>query len=135
MNSRELSWSIAAGIGYSFILTILMGIAYLIVKVFYPPTSFSIIPIISLVESPALGIIQLILLGLMVAFAYPVRTRIAGESLIIVRKLAIIVAVGYLVFSLLPAAFRVPYIQTYIGLIIAANVLNGTFAGIVSYIV
>ncbi|MBB5254888.1 hypothetical protein [Sulfurisphaera ohwakuensis] len=112
-----------------------MGIAYLIVKVFYPPTSFSIIPIVSLIESPALGVIQLILLGLMVAFAYPVRTKIEGNSLMVVRKLAIIVAVGYLVFSLLPAAFRVPYIQTYIGLIIAANVLNGTFAGIVSSII
>ncbi|BFI76728.1 hypothetical protein [Sulfurisphaera ohwakuensis] len=112
-----------------------MGIAYLIVKVFYPPTSFSIVPIVSLIESPALGVIQLILLGLIVAFAYPVRTRVAGESLMVVRKLAIIAAVGYLVFSLLPVAFRVPYIQTYIGLVIAADVLNGVLAGVVSSII
>ncbi len=130
-----MSWNVAAGIGYSFILTILMSIIYVIMKVFYPPTIFSIIPLVSLVKCPALGIIQLIVLGLMVAFAFPVRTKVEENSLMTIRKLAIIAVVSYLVFSLLPIAFRVDYIQTYIGLIIAADILNGAFAGILSSII
>lgn len=104
-------------------------------KIFYPPTIFSLVPLLSLVKCPALGIIQLIILGLMVAFTYPVRTRVAGESLMVIRKLSMIAVLSYLLFSLLPVAFKVDYIQTYVGLIIAADVLNGAFAGVLSSII
>ncbi|AEE94790.1 conserved hypothetical protein [Acidianus hospitalis W1] len=112
-----------------------MAIAYGIVKLFYPPTIFSVIPIVSLIKCPALGIIQLVILGLMVAFAYPVRTRVAGESLLTIRKLAMVTALGYLLFSLMPLAFHVEYIQTYVGLVIAADIINGAFAGVLSSLI
>jgi len=112
-----------------------MAIAYGIVKLFYPPTIFSIVPIISLVKCPALGIIQLVILGLMVAFAYPVRTRVAGESLLTIRKLAMVTTLGYLLFSLMPLAFHVEYIQTYVGLIFATDIINGAFAGVLSSLI
>ncbi|AHC51941.1 hypothetical protein SUSAZ_08315 [Sulfolobus acidocaldarius SUSAZ] len=127
--SRLLGWNIIAGIGYSFILTILMILISLLIKAFYPPTGIQFSPIISLYSSPALGIIQLILLGLFGAFVSPIRTSVAEESLKQVRKLGIYTVIGYLGFSLLPYLFVVPYLQTYIGLVIAFNILNGAFSG------
>lgn len=118
-----------AGIGYSFILTIVMAIIGGLVFLFYPLTILSISPLVSLIISPAEGIVQLIVLGAFVAFTLPVKTKTAGVSLIQARKLAIITAIGYLGFSLLPFAFKSPFPQTYIGLIIAYNVLNGGVSG------
>jgi len=132
INSRELSWNMAAGIVYSFILTFLMLVAYGLVKLFYPPTTFSIIPLISLVVFPALGIIQLIFLGLAVAFAFPVRTVTEKNSLLTIRKLSIAAAISYLVISLLPSAVQTSYIQTYIGLALAADIINGVLAGFIA---
>ncbi|BFH72962.1 hypothetical protein SJAV_09060 [Sulfurisphaera javensis] len=106
-------------------MAIIAGLVFL----FYPLTIPSISPIISLIISPAEGIIQLIVLGAFIAFVLPIRTKVAGINLMQVRKLGIITAIGYLVFSLLPYAFIVPFPQTYIGLIIAFNVLNGAVAG------
>ena len=134
LNSRELGWNVVTGIGYSFILTIIMAIIALLVKLFYPPSGFYLSPILALIYSPAVGIVQLILLGAIIAFSAPIRTRTAREELRSVRKLAIYVGIGYLVFSLLPYAFHVPYIQTYIGLVIAFNVLNGGIGGLASSI-
>ncbi|WP_069284204.1 MULTISPECIES: hypothetical protein [Sulfolobaceae] len=127
--SRILGWNVLTGIGYSFILTIIMGVLALIVKAFYPPTVIQISPIASLIISPALGIIQLIVLALFIAFVSPLRSKVAESNLRQVRKIGIYTSLGYLAFSLLPFAFVVPYIQTYIGLIIAFNVLNGSFGG------
>jgi hypothetical protein len=132
INSRELSWNMAAGIVYSFILTFLMLVAYGLVKLFYPPTTFSIIPLISLVVSPALGIIQFIFLGLAVAFVFPVRTVTEKNSLLTIRKLSIAATISYLVISLLPLAVQTSYIQTYIGLAIAADIINGVLAGFIA---
>lgn len=127
--SRILGWNIATSIGYSFIITVLMALVSLIVKAFYPPTSIQIAPIVALILSPALGVIQLIIIGLLIAFTIPIRSVIAQEQLKSVRKIGIYTAIGYLAFSLMPYAFVVPYIQTYIGLIIAFNILNGAMAG------
>jgi len=131
-NSRILAYDIATAIGYSFILTIIMSIISLIVKGFYPPTPFEINPIEALIHSPAEGIVQLLILALLIAFTLPVRTTIERFSLVRVRKIAIYTGIGYLIFSLLPYAFVLPYPQTYVGLVIAYNVLNGTVGGFLS---
>lgn len=135
MDSRLLGWNIAASIGFSFILTIAMIISSLIIKAFYPPTLITFSPIIALVKSVAEGIIQVIVLGILAAFTYPIRSKIEGSQLLIVRRISLYTIVGYLVFSLFPYAFEVPYIQTYIGLIIAFNVLNGVLAGGIASII
>lgn len=132
MNSRDLGWNIAAGIGFSFVLTIIMAITAVAVKLFYPPSVILISPIISLVISPALGIIQLIVLALSIAFVTPIRSNLIAKELGGTRKLGFYVGVGYLIFSILPYAFHVPYLQTYVGLIIAFNIINGTIGGFAS---
>ncbi|ARM76804.1 hypothetical protein [Acidianus manzaensis] len=129
MNSRDFSWNIAASIGFSFILTIVMVIISLLVKAFYPPSFFSFSPIESLIHSPVEGIVQLIILGLFVAFTYPVRTRVEEQQLLIIRRVSAYTIAGYIVFSLLPYAIVTPYIQTFIGLIIAFNIINGAIGG------
>ncbi|ADX84862.1 hypothetical protein [Saccharolobus islandicus] len=134
-NSRILGYNIATSIGYSFILTIIMAIVSLIVKAFYPPSTFDISPIEAMIHSPAEGIVQILILVILVAFVFPTRTTLEKSSLIQVRKIALITASSYLVFSLLPYAFQVSYPQTYLGLTIAYNLLNGVFAGFISTIV
>ncbi|MEM3359040.1 MAG: hypothetical protein QXK17_08775, partial [Metallosphaera sp.] len=62
INPRALSWSIGAGIGYSFVLTVIMALSSLIVKGFYPPFEFSIAPIRSLIVSPVEGVVQVLIL-------------------------------------------------------------------------
>ncbi|MEM0374198.1 MAG: hypothetical protein QW281_02215 [Saccharolobus sp.] len=135
LNSRILAYNIASSIGYSFVLTIIMAIVSLISKAFYPPFPFSIAPVILLVIAPVEGIIQIIILLILVFFAFPVRTSTEREQLLQIRKLAIISALGYLAFSLLPYAFIVPYIQTYVGLVIAFNIINGAFSGFITSII
>ena len=135
LNSRILAYNIASSIGYSFVLTIIMAIVSLISKAFYPPFPFSIDPVILLVIAPVEGIIQIIILLILVFFAFPVRTSTEREQLLQIRKLAIISALGYLAFSLLPYAFIVPYIQTYVGLVIAFNIINGAFSGFITSII
>ncbi|WP_338602384.1 hypothetical protein V6M85_02105 [Sulfolobus tengchongensis] len=134
VNSRILAYNIATSVGYSFILTIVMAIISLIVKAFYPPSPFEISPIEALIHSPAEGIVQILILILLVGFAFPARTQLERLSLIQVRKIAIITAISYLAFSLLPYAFIVSYPQTYVGLTIAYNILNGVFSGFISII-
>ena len=131
-NSRLLAYDIATAIGYSFVLTIIMAIISLIVKGFYPPSVFEIAPIIGLIISPAEGIVQLLVLAILIAFAFPARSTLEKFSLVRVRKIATYTGIGYLIFSLLPYAFIVPYIQTYVGLVIAFNVLNGVVGGFLS---
>ena len=132
-NIRNVSWAMATGVGYSFILTIIMAIISLIVKAFYPPSQIEIAPLRALFVSPAVGIIQLLILALMVAFASP-RLAVRRE-LLDVRSLAIFTGMGYLFFSLLPYAFpqaTSQYPQSFVGLVIAYNILNGAFAGVAS---
>lgn len=112
-----------------------MAIVSLIVKAFYPPSTFDISPIEAMIHSPAEGIVQILILVILVVFVFPTRTNLEKSSLIQVRKIALITASSYLVFSLLPYAFQVSYPQTYLGLTIAYNLLNGTFAGFISTIV
>jgi hypothetical protein len=132
MNSRDLSWNIAAGVGFSFVLTVIMAITAVAVKLFYPPSIISISPIISLFITPALGIIQLIVLALSVAFVTPIRSNLIVKELGGTRKLGFYTGAGYLIFSILLYAFHVPYIQTYVGLIIAFNIINGAIGGFAS---
>lgn len=127
--SRMLAWNVASAIGYSFILTVVMAVISLIVKAFYPPTAFELAPIMSLLKSPASGVVQLIVLGLLVSFSLPVGSKVAEGNLKQVRKIAVYAGVSYLAFSLLPSAFTTPYLQTTVGLVIAYNVLNGAFSG------
>ncbi|QGA53861.1 hypothetical protein GFS03_04345 [Sulfolobus sp. E5-1-F] len=134
-NSRILGYNIATSIGYSFILTIIMAIISLIVKAFYPPSPFEISPIEALIHSPAEGIVQILVLLILIAFVFPSRTVLEKSSLIQVRKIALITGLSYLVFSLLPYAFTVSYPQTYLGLTIAYNLLNGVFSGFISTII
>lgn len=131
-NSRILAYDIATAIGYSFVLTIIMAVISLIVKGFYPPSPFDINPIEALIHSPAEGIVQLLILALLIAFTLPARTTLEKFSLVRVRKIAIYTGIGYLIFSLLPYAFVLPYPQTYVGLVIAYNVLNGVVGGFLS---
>jgi len=131
-NSRILAYYIATAIGYSFTLTLILALISLVVKGFYPPSVFVIAPIIGLVISPAEGIIQLLVLALLIAFVFPARTTLEKFSLVRIRKIAIYTGIGYLIFSLLPYAFIVPYPQTYVGLVIAFNVLNGVVGGFLS---
>jgi len=131
-NSRILAYDIGTAIGYSFILTVIMAVISLIVKGFYPPSPFETNPIEALFVSPAEGIIQFLILALFIAFTLPARTTLERFSLIRVRKIAIYTGIGYLIFSLLPYAFIVPYPQTYVGLVIAYNVLNGVVGGFLS---
>ncbi|QKR00595.1 hypothetical protein GWK48_09570 [Metallosphaera tengchongensis] len=131
-NPRALSWSVAAGIGYSFILTIVTAVVSLLVKAFYPPFQFSISPIRSLVISPVEGVVQILVILVLLAFALPVRSVTIQRELKEVRKLVIYVSVGYLVLSLLPYAITTNYLQTYVGLVIAFNVINGVVGGVAS---
>ena len=131
-NSRILAYDITTAIGYSFVLTIIMAIISLIVKGFYPPSVFEISPIEALLHSPAEGIVQLLVLVILIVFTLPTRSTLEKFSLVRVRKIAIYTGIGYLIFSLLPYAFIVPYPQTYIGLVIAYNVLNGVVCGFLS---
>ena len=131
-NSRILAYNMATAIGYSFILTVIMAVVSLIVKAFYPPSVFEIAPIIGLIISPVEGIVQLLILAILIAFAFPARSTLEKFSLVRVRKIAIYTGIGYLILSLLPYAFIVPYIQTYVGLVIAYNVLNGAVGGFLS---
>jgi len=131
-NSRILAYDIATAIGYSFVLTIIMAVISLIVKGFYPPSPFEINPIEALIISPAEGIVQILILALFIAFTLPARTTLERFSLVRVRKIAIYAGIGYLIFSLLPYAFVLPYPQTYVGLVIAYNVLNGVVGGFLS---
>ncbi|WP_048099860.1 hypothetical protein [Candidatus Acidianus copahuensis] len=131
MNSRQMSYSVATGIGYSFIITIIMFITSLVVKLFYPPSNLLLIsPILALFVIPAEGIVEIVVLAILVIFSYPVRTSVEKESFLSIRTLAIYAGIGYLVLSLMPYAFKVPYPQTYIGLVIAFNVINGAIAGL-----
>jgi len=132
INPRALSWNIAGGIGYSFILTVIMALTSIVLKGFYPPFPFIIAPLKSLVESPVEGVVQILVILALVLFVLPVRSVTASKELRSVRRLAIYTVVGFLVFSLLPYAFTVPYVQTYVGLVIAFNVINGVVAGFVS---
>ena len=125
INPRALSWSVGAGIGYSFILTIIMALSSLILKGFYPPFQFSIAPVRSLVVSPVEGVVQLLILIVLLAFVFPIRGEIISKELKNVRKLAVFVVIGYLVLSLLPYAITTTFIQAYIGLVIAFNIING----------
>ena len=133
---RNVSWAMAAGVGYSFILTIVTAAVSLIVKAFYPPSEIDIAPIRALFVSPVVGIVQLLILALLVAFASP-RFSVKKE-LLDIRSLVIFTAVGYLFFSLLPYAFPAAtsqYPQSFVGLVIAYNILNGVFASLAaSYI-
>jgi len=131
-NSRILAYNMATAIVYSFILTVIMAVVSLIVKAFYPPSAFEISPIVGLLISPAEGIVQLLILAILIAFAFPARSALEKFSLVRVRKITIYTGIGYLIFSLLPYAFIVPYIQTYAGLVIAFNVLNGVVGGFLS---
>jgi len=131
-NSRILAYDIAIAIGYSFVITIIMTVISLIVKGFYPPSPFEINPIEALMHFPAEGIAQFLILALFIAFTLPARTILERFSLIRVRKIAIYTGIGYLIFSLLPYAFIVPYSETYVGLVIAYNVLNGVVGGFLS---
>lgn len=106
-----------------------MTIISLLIKAFYPPTLITFSPLVAIIKSTVEGVVQLIVLGLFIAFTYPVRTEVERFQLSLVRSVALYTTIGYVVFSLLPYAFKVPYVQTYIGLIIAFNVLNGGFAG------
>ncbi|MBW9141595.1 MAG: hypothetical protein K1T65_07940, partial [Candidatus Aramenus sp.] len=83
--SRILAWNVMAAIGYSFILTFVMAVISLIVKAFYPPTVFEIAPIMSLLKSPASGVVQLIVLALLVSFSLPVGSKVAEGNLKQVR--------------------------------------------------
>ncbi|MCH1772211.1 MULTISPECIES: hypothetical protein [Metallosphaera] len=130
INPRALSWSVGAGIGYSFILTIIMALSSLILKGFYPPFQFSIAPVRSLVVSPVEGVVQLLILIVLLAFVFPIRGEIISKELKNVRKLAVFVVIGYLVLSLLPYAITTTFIQAYIGLVIAFNIINGVVGGI-----
>jgi len=131
-NSRILAYDIATAIGYSFILTVITAVISLIVKGFYPRSVFEINPIEALIISPAEGIVQLLVFALLIAFAFPARSTLEKFPLVRVRKIAIYTGIGYLIFSLLRYAFIVPYIQTYVGLVIAYNVLNGVVGGFLS---
>ncbi|BCS92991.1 hypothetical protein [Metallosphaera javensis (ex Sakai et al. 2022)] len=130
INPRALSWNVGAGIGYSFILTIIMALSSLILKGFYPPFQFSIAPVKSLIVSPVEGVVQLLILLVLLAFVFPTRGEIISKELKNVRKLAIFVVVGYLILSLLPYAITTGYIQTYVGLVIAFNIINGVVGGV-----
>lgn len=132
INPRTLSWTVAAGIGYSFILTVVTSLTSLILKGFYPPFAFSIAPLKSLQESPVEGVVQLLVLLALVLFALPVRSVTLVKELKTARRLATFTAVGFLAFSLLPYAFTVSYPQTYVGLVIAFNIINGVVAGLAS---
>jgi Na+-transporting NADH:ubiquinone oxidoreductase subunit NqrD len=131
---RALSWGIAAGIGYSFVLTFVSFVVSAVVKLFYPPSQIGIAPLLELFVSPAVGVVQIIVLGLMWAFSAPV-TALRAE-LTNARSIVTFATVGYLFFSLLPYAFPEAvsqYPQSFVGLLIAANVLNGALAGAVAY--
>ncbi|EZQ04932.1 hypothetical protein CM19_08180 [Candidatus Acidianus copahuensis] len=108
-----------------------MFITSLVVKLFYPPSNLLLIsPILALFVIPAEGIVEIVVLAILVIFSYPVRTSVEKESFLSIRTLAIYAGIGYLVLSLMPYAFKVPYPQTYIGLVIAFNVINGAIAGL-----
>jgi len=131
---RILAYDIGTAIGYSFILTVIITIVSLIVKGFYPPSPFEINPIEALFVSPAEGIVQFLVLAFFIIFTLPTRSMLEKFSLIRVRKIAIYAGVGYLIFSLLPYVFIIPYLQAYIGLVIIFNVLNGVVGGFFKYI-
>ncbi|MCI4455437.1 MAG: hypothetical protein JHC23_01795 [Sulfolobus sp.] len=134
INLRVLSWNVASAIGYSFVLTIVTFIVSVIVKAFYPPSIIGAAPLLDLFMSPAVGIVQLVVLGLMLAFTWPI-TAVRNE-LKNARSVALYTTVGYLFFSLLPYAFPgvvTDYPQTFLGLLIASNILNGALAGALAY--
>lgn len=135
MNSRTLGWNIAASIGYSFILTFLTFIISVIVKFFYPPYALGISPFLLLSTSLGTAIVQLLILLALIAFAFPVRTKIAGIQLLSIRYLSLVTGISYLFFSMLPYAIKTPYIQTFLGLVIAFNIINGIFSGSVVSII
>jgi hypothetical protein len=85
--------------------------------------------------SIGVAIVQLLIIFALIVFSFPVRTKVAGIQLLSIRYLALITGVSYLFFSMLPYAIKTPYIQTFIGLIIAFNLLNGIFSGSVVTIV
>jgi len=133
-NVRVLSWNVTSAIGYSFVLTIVAFIVSVIVKAFYPPSIIGAAPLLDLFTSPAVGIVQLIVLGLMLAFTWPI-TAVRNE-LKNARSVALFTTIGYLFFSLLPYAFPGAvgeYPQTFFGLLIASNILNGALAGVLAY--
>ena len=131
---RVLSWNVTSAVGYSFVLTIVTFIVSVVVKAFYPPSTLGAAPLLDLFTSPAVGIVQLIILGLMLAFTWPI-TAVRNE-LKNARSVALFTTVGYLFFSLLPYAFPgavSEYPQTFFGLLIASNILNGALAGVLAY--
>ncbi|AEB95403.1 hypothetical protein [Metallosphaera cuprina] len=134
INPRALSWSIGAGIGYSFVLTVIMALSSLIVKGFYPPFEFSIAPIRSLIVSPLEGVVQVLILLALILFVLPIRGNAIVRELTSARNLAIYTSAGYLILSLLPYAISTGYLQAYIGLVIAFNLINGVIAGLASQI-
>jgi hypothetical protein len=133
-NVRVLSWDVTSAVGYSFVLTIVTFVVSVIVKAFYPPSTIGVAPLLDLFTSPAVGIVQLIILGLMLGFTWPI-TAVRNE-LKNARSVALYTTVGYLFFSLLPYAFPgavSEYPQAFYGLLIASNVLNGALAGVLAY--
>lgn len=80
--------------------------------------------------SPVEGVVQLLILIVLLAFVFPIRGEIISKELKNVRKLAVFVVIGYLVLSLLPYAITTTFIQAYIGLVIAFNIINGVVGGI-----
>ncbi|MGC9106201.1 MAG: hypothetical protein ACP5HQ_07275 [Thermoprotei archaeon] len=137
MNSssvRELSWEMATAVGYSFVLTFVTFVVSAAVKLFYPPSFIGTAPLLDLIISPAVGVIQLIVLGLMWAFVAP--TMPLRSELRNVRSVATFTTLGYLFFSMLPYAFPgviSQYPQSFLGLLVVANVLNGAFAGAMAH--
>ncbi len=135
MNSRTLGWNIAAAVGYSFILTFITFVISAIVKFFYPPYALGISPFLLFSTSLGTAIVQLLILFALIAFAFPIRTKIAGIQLLSIRYLSLVTGISYLFFSMLPYAIKTPYIQTFVGLVIAFNIINGIFSGSVTSII
>lgn len=129
MDSRRFGWNVGAGIIYAFLLTIVVTVFDLIAKLFYPPFPIVISPLLAIFSYPVLGVIELIVLGLLLVFAYPITVKSLRSELGQTRYLSIFGVIGYLIFSLLPYAVHAPYLQTFIGLIIVSILFNGLFSG------
>ncbi|BBG23004.1 hypothetical protein [Sulfuracidifex tepidarius] len=129
MESRRFAWNVGAGIIYALLLTIVITVFDLIAKLFYPPFPILISPLLIVFSYPVLALVELVVLGLMLLFAYPITVKSLNSELGQVRYLSIFGIIGYLIFSLLPYAVHTPYIQTFIGLIIVSILFNGLFSG------
>jgi hypothetical protein len=132
VEARRLSWNIGAGILYTLFLSIMITLINLISKLFYPPFPVDISPLLSIYTYPTLSLIEILMLILLVVFAYPIKGTMLNIELEQVRNLALFGAIGYLFLSMIPYAVDSPYPQTFIGLVVVFILFNGIFSGVMA---